>query len=520
MNTRFLGFGQIARTACGLSLLAGAAGALASSHSDAPLSKQDPNTNLTDVYAFIGTKYDEPDTNVLNIVVNVHPFGEPGDGVIYDRFADDVLYSIHIADPASGAILQTYDFRFSSINEGYKNLNTILSYGLGTEAGPIEHVGDARQNFTQTYSLTRTIGGSPVLLGDDLLTPPPNVGGNTTPHYNDAFGFAISGAQNFDELDRYTQETAYSLPSGVSVWAGPRDDSFFADTPGIFDLLHIRILDNNHDLSDGLGQDGKGFDGFKGFNVLTMCLQIPVADLPALPYTSAFFGAQTGVGVFATCSRQQTRTLNPNGVWTNSGPWIQVNRLGNPLFNEVLVALADKNRYNVQLPTSDATSFVQYARTPELPGLINFVYGTSFATTMREDLVNVFIPDVIRVNTTTGPVPLAGQPGFSRFGFIGGDTTNGVSSGWPNGRRLGDDVVDIALTAVASGPAYTSITVVGDNIEKNDVAYHQVFPYAATPNSGLRNRKDSLSGDFNGDWMINNFDIDPFVNCLVNRECP
>lgn len=520
MNTLYSGPGRIVRMACGFSLLAGSAMAIASSHSDAPLSKQDPSSNLTDVYAFIGAKYDAPETKVLNIVVNVHPFSEPGDGVIYDRFADDVLYTIHIADPATGATLQRYDFNFSSISSGYKNVNTILSYGLGTEAGPIEHVNDNRQNYTQHYSLIRTIDGVPTTLAADLLTPPPNVGGNTTPYYNDPFGFAITGAEHFDELDRYTQETIYSLPSGVAVWAGPRDDSFFADTPGIFDLLHIRILDNNFDATDGLGQDGKGFDGFKGYNVLTFALQIPVADLPSLPYSSAFFGAQTGVGVFATCSRRQTRTLNSDGTWTSSGPWIQVNRLGNPLFNEVLVAIADKDRYNRQLPTSDATDFAQYARTPELPGLINFVYGTSFATTMREDLVNVYIPDVIRVNTTTDAVPVAGQPNFNRLGFIGGDTTNGVSSGWPNGRRLGDDVVDIALTAVASGPTYSAITLVGDNCEKNDVAYHLVFPYAATPNSGLRNRKDSLSGDFNGDWMINNFDIDPFVNCLVNRDCP
>jgi hypothetical protein len=98
---------------------------------------------------------------------------------------------------------------------------------------------------------------------------------------------------------------------------------------------------------------------------------------------------------------------------------------------------------------------------------------------------------VLRVVTTTDPVPLAGQAGFNRLGFIGGDTTNGVSSGWPNGRRLGDDVVDIALTAIASGPSYSAITVVGDNIAANDTPYHQVFPYLATPHSGTNNSKDA-----------------------------
>ena len=103
----------------------------------------------------------------------------------------------------------------------------------------------------------------------------------------------------------------------------------------------------------------------------------------------------------------------------------------------------------------------------------------------------IFIPEVLKVVTTTNPVRLAGQSGFSRLGFIGGDTTNGVSSGWPNGRRLGDDVIDIALTAIASGPAYSTITVVGDNVPANDAAYNQVFPYLATPNSGTNNSKDA-----------------------------
>jgi hypothetical protein len=129
-------------------------------------------------------------------------------------------------------------------------------------------------------------------------------------------------------------------------------------------------------------------------------------------------------------------------------------------------------------------------RNPELATLINAVYGTSFAASGRTDLERIFIPEVLRVVTTTDPVRLSGQTGFNRLGFIGGDTTNGVSGGWPNGRRLGDDVVDIALTAIASGPGYSKITIVGDNVSSNDEPYNQVFPYLATPHSGTNNRKD------------------------------
>ena len=164
---------------------------------------------------------------------------------------------------------------------------------------------------------------------------------------------------------------------------------------------------------------------------------------------------------------------------------------------EVLVGIRDKDNYNRDLPTSDATKYQKYALNPEVAVLINAVYGTKFATTGRTDLAAVYIPDVIRVDTTTGPaISRPGQRAFSRLGFIGGDTlTNGVGAkvpgGWPNGRRLGDDVVDVALTAVASGPTYSAVTLVGDNIDHNDQVYNMTFPYAGTPNAGTANSKDS-----------------------------
>jgi len=179
-----------------------------------------------------------------------------------------------------------------------------------------------------------------------------------------------------------------------------------------------------------------------------------------------------------------------DGTRENKGGWIQVSRLGNPLFTEGLVAFKDKDRFNRTAPKDDAI-FATYAANPELATLINAVYGTKFVDKGRTDLQKIFIPEVLRVVTTTKPVRLSGQQGFSRLGFIGGDTTNGVSGGWPNGRRLGDDVVDIALTAIASGPGYAAITKVGDNVAENDEPYNQVFPYLATPHSGSNNSKDS-----------------------------
>ena len=501
--------------------LAPSAGAF--SHSDAPRIKQDPLANLTDVYAFIGVRYDDPSEEVLNVIVNVRPFSEPGDGPHYEKFSSDAIYSIHITDPATGANLLRYDFRFSGVDENVKNDSTILSYGLGTEAGPIMSINDARQNFAQFYTVIRTpAGGAGSVIAAQRLVAPPNVGANVTPLYNDAQGRAVSGASTFAELDAYTAQAVHDASNGEALFAGPREDSFFADVPGTFDLLNVRILDNNGTLADGLGQDGNGVDGFKGFNVLTYAIQIPLDGLPQLPYNDAFFGPQQGVGVYASVSRPRTTVIQNDGSTDPSADFIRVNRLGNPLFNEVLVPLADKDFYNVSSPQDDA-QFATYANNPEIAALINFVYGTSFATSGRADLAAVFIPDVLRVATTTGPVPLDGDPGFSRFGFVGGDTTGGVSSGWPNGRRLGDDVVDIALTAVASGPSYATITVVGDNVPSNDALYHAVFPYAATPHSGTFNRKDGPltafeKADINRDGVINLDDIDAFVAAFLASD--
>ncbi|MEO1006955.1 MAG: DUF4331 domain-containing protein [Planctomycetota bacterium] len=494
-----------------------AGGALAaSSHSDAPLIKQDPQANLTDVYAFLGRRYDDPSQTVLNVIANVRPFSEPGDGPHYDRFASDARYSLHITSPSTGETLIRYDFEFSAVDAGLVNPGTILSYGLGTEPGPIMTIGDARQNFSQTYTVTRVEGASAGAIIEDALVGLPNPGSRVTPLYNDDAGKAVSGAVSLDDLDAYTRQAIFDAGGGAAVFAGPRDDSFYADIPGTFDLLNPRILDNNGDLSDGLGQDGGGTDGFRGFNVLTFGIQIPVDDLPASTYSDAFFGEQTGVGVFASVSRQQTLTRISGDEFELSGPFVQINRLGNPLFNEALVPLSDKDRFNATDPVDDA-QFAIFAENPELADLINLVFGTAFESSNRQDLVAVFIPDVLRVATTTGPVPLAGEPGFSRFGFIGDDVTGGISSGWPNGRRFGDDVIDIALTAIASGPDYAEITIVGDNVEANDIAFNRVFPYAATPHAGANNSKDRPLTEFeiadqDDDGEITIFDVLAFLN--------
>ncbi|MBC7807026.1 MAG: DUF4331 domain-containing protein [Akkermansiaceae bacterium] len=515
--------------------------ARAASHSDAPLIKLDPQANLTDVYAFVGAG---PNGNVLNVIVHVRPFSEPGDGGQYEKFSDDALYSIHIANPSTGATLRRYDFQFSSV-KAVAFGNTILNYGRGGDGSALGAIMDNNapsRNFKQTFTLTRVnvASGAASTSTTGLLTPPPNVGLRTTPNYNDSratingepnpgFGFAVSGATTAAGLDNYTRDAIYTIPTGETTFCGPREDGFFSDIPGIFDFLSPRILlpagsvPNPNPLNIGgtFGQQGGGVDGFKGFNVLAYSIQIPLADLQGLTsqYTGLFaVNAQgavafptptttTGVGVYASVSRRRVTLRSATADPVGSGPFIQVNRMGNPLFNEAFVAMQDKDNFNRDSPTTDNARYATYALNPELGVLINALYGPRGANvlpegdidvTNRNDLAAVFMPDVLRVDTTTSPVRLAGTSGFSRLGGYGADlASNGNLSGWPNGRRFGDDVIDIALSTLVSGgtlgdgEAFDQLFLVGDNADANDQLYQGVFPYSATPHAGTRNRKDS-----------------------------
>jgi hypothetical protein len=464
--------------------------AQASSHMDAPLITRDPAANTTDVYAFVQNRNG---AKSLVTALGVYPHEEPGVGPNKYNFDDNVLYQIHVAtgnDVALGKATLSYEFKF---NTAFRNQNTILQSYLGV----INDVGDANQNLVQTYTVTKVNHRQHdhrTLLGTG--TVPPNNQGVATPFYNqgnDGNNPARDGVATDGELDRYTTQTIKNLGGGYFSFAGQRDDGFYGDINSIFDLLQIR---------------SPGKDSQSGFNIHLMTLVIPVSELG---------GDQQIVGVYATTSRRQIQILRDetgrsvrNRGTQLLGPWVQVARQGNPLFNEGLVAIADKDRYSRTSPESDNDLFRQYAETPELARLINQVIFNGQlpdVETGRTDIAGIFNPDLIKVDLSTDRCRLAGNgtqqgadpddPGFSRLSIFGGDTLisqiqpgfgNGViPGGWPNGRRFGDDVVDIAVTALISnlrvnppiirGPA-------GDNLDFNDVAYNKVFPYESTPQNG------------------------------------
>jgi Domain of unknown function (DUF4331) len=471
--------------------------ATASSHMDAPLITLDPAANTTDVYAFV---HQEPGAGKYLVVgLGVYPFEEPGIGPNKYNFDDTVRYEIHVAlgkDLTLGRASLTYRFDFKT---HYKNPHTILQSYLGV----VQDVDDENQNLTQTYTLTkldwrRRILPQETLLGKGVV--PPNNQGIATPYYNqgdDGNNPAKEGVASEAELDRYTAESIAQLSNGYRAFAGQRDDGFYGDIQSIFDLLQLRPLQ----------PDSGSFDSQGGYNIHEMVLEIPVAELG---------GDQQIIGVYATTSRQAIRIIDALGEGGEArlliGNFRQVGRQGNPLFNEGLVAIADKDLYNRSSPTQDSTLFRKYAENPELAKLINLLVipgsGLNPAPeTNRTDLAGIFIPDLIKVDLSTDSARLAGggpshpsnpdDAGFSRLSIFGGDVLtsrvqpgfgNGtVPGGWPNGRRFGDDVVDIAITALISDLRSSPPMIqgpVGDGVDHNDMAYNKVFPYEAPPHNG------------------------------------
>ncbi|MCB9889449.1 MAG: DUF4331 domain-containing protein [Planctomycetes bacterium] len=472
-----------AGTLCALALLPSVA--LASSHMDAPLITLDDAANTTDVYAFVTQTGSQ---KYLTTALSVYPFEDPGIGPNRFNFDDNVVYAIHLSigqDLPVGKTSISYYFVFRT---HIKNTKTILQ----SYTGVVKDVGDANQNLTQYYDVYgfdyRPSGKGLRYLGAGVV--PPNNQGVATPEYNTMSGDgpAKEGVMYSTNLDRYTAQALTKLQAGHVSFAGQRDDGFYGDINAIFDLLSLR-------------KPGK--DSQRGFNVHTIALQIPVEEIG---------GDMQQVGVYATTLRQQVAIRFDNAEPWRYGPYIQVGRQGNPLFCEGFIAIEDKNAYNRTTPDRDKAMFEKYALSPELAKLLNAIVfkGSPIPgiETNRTDIAGIFIPDVIKVDLSTAAVPLAGSgkshptnpddSGFSRLSVFGGDTiysplqkTN-VPSGWPNGRRFGDDVVDIGVSALISDLRVTPpvIRVAGDNVDANDIGYNKTMPYAATPLNGRNHKHD------------------------------
>ncbi|MDP9307907.1 MAG: DUF4331 domain-containing protein, partial [Actinomycetota bacterium] len=358
-----------------LTRLHGPGNAFASSHAEAPLISQDPRADNTDLYAFVS-----PDnTNTVTMIANYIPLEAPASGPNFYSFDDTVLYEIKIDNNGDGRPDLAYQFRF---NTATRNPDTFLY-----NTGPITSLTDSSWNRPQTYSVTlvhfnnngQPVGNSKV-LGTNIPTPPDNVGPRSTPNYNSLAGAAVT-----------------SLPGGTKVFAGQRDDPFFVDLGSIFDLAGLRPFNPFHLLPLAAGP---GVDAIKNYNTHSIEIQIPTSQLVSF--------SNPTIGIYATSSRQKVRILDDNGTTKGRGPWVQVSRLGNPLINEVVIPLGQKDYWNREDPANDS-QFASFYTSPEVSRLENALYGTlpqghaggalqAIDETGRSDLVSILLTGVHGLN--------------------------------------------------------------------------------------------------------------------------
>jgi Domain of unknown function (DUF4331) len=427
----------------------------ASSHREAPLISGDPLVDTTDVYLFRSP--DNPGT--VTLISSWLPFEEPAGGPNFYRFDDRAVYDFNISNDGDARAEIVFRFDFA---DHYRSKNTFL-YNTGQVTG----LRDPDLNFFQTYDLfkltfrnddgeVRTISRR---LVDDGRVAPSHVGDASMPNYPSQL--FLPAVKPF-------------LDGAAKAWAGQSDDAFFLDLR-VFDLLY------GADLSE------VGDETLRGFNAQTIALQLPRSVVAA----GGNVGARPVIGAWATAARRSTTVLTPSGDRRNSGPLVQVSRLGMPLVNEVVIPLRDKDRWNAAQPKEDA-QFLEYVTDPELPKLIEAIYGIPAPASPRNDLVQVFLTgiqglnkppgvqpsEMIRLNMTT-PVCLPGSCGsYSRLGVIGGD-----AAGYPNGRRLADDVIDISLQ-VMEGELVGNPNDLGDGVAQNPEGFRSAFPYVQVPTSG------------------------------------
>ncbi len=429
----------------------------ASSHREAPLISQDPVADTTDVYAFVAP--DAP--NKVTLVGNWIPLEAPYGGPNFHKFGDDVLYTFEVDNDGDAVSDVSYEFRFRS---QIRNEETYLY-----NTGPVTSLNDPDLNVRQFYSVVEVKNGHRRVLADRLQVAPANVGPRSTPDYA-----------------TLADEATYELPGGIKVFAGPRDDPFFVDLGSVFDLGGLRPLNEAHLINPPNNE--AGVDGLEGYNVHSIALQVPKRRVTS--------EGEPVIGVWSDTYRRRVRVLG-DGTSAEFGTWTKVSRLGMPLVNEVVIPLGKKDLFNSSDPVDDP-QFLKYVAKPELARLIEVLYpGVDTPGGIRDkDIIPIFLTgipglnqpanaapgEMIRLNTSIAPTPFASQ---DRLGLLAGQ-----NDGFPNGRRLVDDVTDIELRALAGGTPFTPTfnvfpnNALTDGVDANDVDFLTSFPYVGLPHSG------------------------------------
>jgi hypothetical protein len=457
-----------------------------SSHREAPEISKDPVADSTDVYAFVSP--DSPDT--VTLIANYIPLEGPAGGPNFYEFGDDVLYEIHVDNNGDARPDISFQFRFQT------TLADPATFLYNT--GPILSLSSANWNSRQTYTVTQVKHHTSSVLAEGLACPPCNIGPLSTPHYASLAASAV-----------------HSLPGGIKVFAGQRAEGFYVDLGAVFDLGDLRPFENLHAQYglNAFSSSAPGVNATAALNVHSIAIQVPISSLLSTSSHGSVKDAGSVIGVWTTASRQTASVWDSStGSTVAVGPFHQVSRLANPLFNEVLIPLGLKDEWN-SLPPSSDKRFADHVTNPELAALLPALYPGVFpnlaklvaAGTARADLEAILLTgipsgvvtgfqnytgtvlaDLMRLNTaippSTSPNPL---------GIIGGDL-----AGFPNGRRVFDDVVSIELRAIAGATvplvdsSYTPDAAAGEVTDGLTMAsvpsgYLDVFPYLGVPYSGF-----------------------------------
>ncbi len=487
-----------------------------SSHREAPEISKNPTADSTDLYAFVTPNKGLTDT--VTLIANYIPLEAPDGGPNFYEFSDDVLYEIHIDNTGNGVADISFQFQFETVN----NIPSSFLYNDGPITSLTPPSSMSAWNRQQTYTLTRVDhnaqnrwGCSTTVLGSRLLSPPCNIGPLSTPNYAKALADAaiLSVSKG---------------PFSATVFAGQRAEGFYVDLGAVFDLGDLRGFAGDHSggAAAGLLNGMPGVNSTADVNVHSLALQIPIDQLTRSKPSGPLDPAAV-IGVWTTASKQRAWIQTDGGMsapfW--SGPWTQVSRLGNPLTNELLIGIGDKDSWNRQPPTADGQYFLHYFTQPLLAQLLPDLYKGVFKNlatynstpgASRPDIEAIFLTglpvidaispsfttyngtgvkaDMLRLNTAIAPTM---SPG-TNLGLLGGDL-----AGFPNGRRVFDDVATIALRAVAGATlglvtTYTADMAAGevdfgltssasDLSAKGTENYLPVFPFLGVPYAGYSN---------------------------------
>jgi hypothetical protein len=487
--------------------------ALAANHREAPLTALDTKADITDWFAFVS--YDNP--TKVTMILNVDPLLEPANGPNYFPFDPEILYEMKVDNNNDADEDIKIQFRFKTETRLTGVFTGFVGAGSGVDApsnspspvppgtpiippaitaldGPGSEGLSLRQTYTVTILKKSGTTWSTVFSSgaNKLIAVPANVGPRTMPSYS---SLAAQGI--------------YNLGSGVRVFAGTVDDPFYIDLGAAFDTLNFRasafatgIPAVLTDAQDAVDDVNFAPDTVAGYNVNTIAIELPIAMLTRTGALHAASDPAATIGTYATTSRPRIKVqpTTPGGAPSLSSNFAQVQRMGNPLINELLVGTGDKDKFSRSEPKNDS-QFAGYFLDPLLARVINAAYGgaVTIPTPPRTDLLPLVIyappiaapgtpagpvADLLRLNTGVPPTPPASA---NRLGLLGGD-----AAGFPNGRRVFDDVTDIAARAVSGvlNPAFNIFpnNRIGDGVNTNNVPYQTTFPYVQFANSGRDSR--------------------------------